>query len=517
VDTVVALAAGRLDSRLEPSDANDEIDAITVGLNMLAEELEVTHHGLERRVQERTVALEAATDELRRLVLHDPLTDLPNRRLLIDRIEHALKGRRREGRGVAVLFVDVDRFKTFNDSLGHAAGDQLLVHIGRQLQECMRPEDTVARLGGDEFVVLCENVPDAATAKAMADRVLGALREPVLLAGSEVLLTVSIGVALADDASESATDLVRHADVAMYEAKKLGRAQAVLYEHAMTGPVGDRLQTESALRYGIANDQITVHYQPLVDVTTGRLTELEALVRWDHPKRGLLAPAAFLDIAEESDLIVALGRVVLRRACADTAQLQRDLSRPDLRISVNLSARELGQRDLVSVVVDALADAKLSPDSLCLELTETGLISATEQTMAQLQKLKALGVTLAIDDFGTGYSSLTYLRRFPVDVIKTDQSFVRDMCVNPDDAAIVGAVVGLGRALGLRTVAEGVETPEQLALLQELGCDLAQGYHFSRPVAVDEIAALLAQEAPAATQTHGDAPLSPAAIPALSR
>jgi diguanylate cyclase (GGDEF)-like protein len=495
VETVVALASGQLDARLRPSEANDEIDAITVGLNMLAEELQVTHEDLERRVQERTVALEAATDELRRLVLHDPLTDLPNRRLLVDRIEHALERRRRESRGVAVLFVDIDRFKTINDSLGHGAGDQLLVHVGKQLRNCLRPGDTIARLGGDEFVLLCENVADAATAKALADRALSTLMEPVVIAGNEMLVTASIGVAVATDGDTTATALLRHADAAMYTAKKRGRAQAALFEPSMTGPVGDRLQTENALRYGIANGQVRVHYQPLVEVATGRVTELEALVRWAHPDRGLLAPAAFLEIAEESDLIIPLGRVVLRQACADTARLRRELDRPDLRISVNLSARELAQRDLVAIVVDALGDAGLPPSALCLELTETGLISATEETMDQLLQLKALGVTLAIDDFGTGYSSLTYLKRFPVDVIKTDRSFVRDMCANPDDAAIVTAVVGLGRALGLRSVAEGVETAEQLALLEDLGCDMAQGYHFSRPVGVEAIKALIAESA----------------------
>jgi diguanylate cyclase (GGDEF)-like protein len=503
VDTVVALASGMLDTRLEPSDANDEIDAITVGLNMLAEELQVTHEGLERRVQERTVALEAATDELRRLVLHDPLTDLPNRRLLVDRIEHALERRRREGRGVAVLFVDIDRFKTFNDSLGHAAGDQLLVHVGKQLRRGIRPGDTIARLGGDEFVLLCENVPDEPAAKALADRALSTLMEPVVIGGSEVLVTASIGVALATDNDATAGVLLRHADAAMYAAKKQGRAQAVLFDAAMTGPVGDRLQTENALRYGIANGQIRVHYQPLVEVSTGRITELEALVRWAHPDRGLLPPAEFLDVAEESDLIVPLGRIVLRQACADIARLRRELHRPDLRISVNLSARELAQRDLVAVVVDALGDAGLDPAALCLELTESGLISATEETMDQLIQLKGLGITLAIDDFGTGYSSLTYLKRFPVDVIKTDRSFVKDMCENPDDAAIVTAVVGLGRALGLRSVAEGVETAEQLALLEGLGCDLAQGYHFSRPVAMDAIRTLLTEEMAAAAAVAG--------------
>jgi EAL domain-containing protein (putative c-di-GMP-specific phosphodiesterase class I) len=230
-----------------------------------------------------------------------------------------------------------------------------------------------------------------------------------------------------------------------------------------------------------------VHYQPLVEISSGRVTELEALVRWAHPDRGLLPPAEFLDVAEESDLIVPLGRVVLRQACVDTARLRRELQRPDLRISVNLSARELAQHDLVAVVVEALGDAGLDPDALCLELTESGLISATEETMDQLLQLKGLGVTLAIDDFGTGYSSLTYLKRFPVDVIKTDRSFVKDMCDNPDDAAIVTAVVGLGRALGLRSVAEGVETAEQLSVLTDIGADSAQGYHLGRPAPASEL------------------------------
>jgi diguanylate cyclase (GGDEF)-like protein len=494
VATVVALASGRLDARLEPSEAGDEIDAVTIGLNMLAEELQVTHEDLERRVRERTAALEVATDELRRLVLHDPLTDLPNRRLLEDRIEHALEQSRRRRGGVAVFFVDIDRFKTVNDSLGHSAGDQLLVHVAEQLRTCVRPGDTIARLGGDEFVMLCEDVPDVATALVVGERALVALMVPFSLAGNDVLVTASIGVAVAAADATSET-LLRQADAAMYAAKKRGRAQVAVFEPSMTGPVGDRLQLETALRHGIANGQIRVHYQPLVEVATGRVTELEALVRWAHPGRGLLLPAAFLDVAEESGLMVPLGRVVLRQACADVARLARELDRPDLTVAVNLSARELAQPDLVEVVVAALGDAGLPASSLCLELTETGLISATEQTMDHLRRLKALGVTLAIDDFGTGFSSLTYLRRFPVDVIKTDRSFVRDMCSNADDAAIVTAVVGLGRALGLRSVAEGVETAEQLALLESLGCDLAQGYHFSRPVAFDVIRSMLGSAA----------------------
>jgi diguanylate cyclase (GGDEF)-like protein len=491
VETVIALASGDLAARLEPSEAGDEIDAVTVGINMLAEELQVTHEDLERRVQERTVALEKATDDLQRLVLHDPLTDLPNRRLLKDRIEHALAQRQRRGSGVALLFVDLDRFKTVNDSLGHNAGDQLLVHVARQLRGCVRPGDTVARLGGDEFVMLCEEVPDLPSVMALAQRVLDALSEPFRVAGQDETVTASIGIALALDDETTGTALLSQADTAMYAAKKLGRAQAAVFQPHMSSHVAERHQLETELRHGITHGQVKVHYQPVVEISTGRVTELEALVRWVHPERGLLLPAAFLELAEESGLIVPLGRLVLRQACLDTARMRRENANPDLSVAVNLSALELMQEDLISTVVAALDAAALPASALCLELTETGLINATEDTLARLNQLKRLGVKLAIDDFGTGYSSLTYLKRFPVDIIKTDRSFVTDMCTNTDDAAIVAAVIGLGHALGLRSVAEGVETPAQLEMLKQLGCDLGQGYHFSRPVTIDVIGTML--------------------------
>lgn len=372
----------------------------------------------------------------------------------------------------------------------------LLIHVARQLRLCIRPGDTVARLGGDEFVMLCEDVKDTETAVLVAERARQALAEPFELAGQDTMITASIGIAVAhgDDPEATAAVLLTQADAAMYAAKKLGRAQSAVFAPHMTAHVAERLLLETTLRAAIATGQIRVHYQPLVEISTGRVTELEALVRWAHPERGLLVPAAFLDVAEESGLVVPLGRIVLRQACVDTARLRRELDDPDLSVAVNLCARELMQEDLVATVVSALDDAGLPASALCLELTETGLITATEDTANRLNELKSLGVQLAIDDFGTGYSSLTYLKRFPIDIIKTDRSFVSDMCTNDDDAAIVAAVVGLGRALGLRSVAEGVETPQQLALLKKLGCDLGQGYHFSRPVAIDVIEAMLQGE-----------------------
>jgi diguanylate cyclase (GGDEF)-like protein len=498
VDAVVSLASGRLDTRIVPSSLNDEIDAISVGVNMLAEELEASYAQLERRVEERTLALEAATGELKRLVLHDPLTDLPNRRLLVDRIDHALEAAPREEHHLGVLFVDVDRFKAVNDSLGHLAGDKLLIHVGQQLRRCVRPGDTVARIGGDEFVLVCLDLTGPDAAVAIAERVHDALAEPCAVAGQEVSTSASIGIAMAD-ARGTAETLLRNSDAAMYVAKNGGRGRHVLFHEDMAGPTTERFQLESDLRRALANDEIEVHYQPLVDVTTGQILEVEALVRWSHPQRGMLAPAAFLDIAQECGLLVALGRKVLRQACVDVARLREELARPDLKVCVNLSAAELAQRDLTDLVVTALHDAGLEPSALCLELTETGMIAATVETITQLEGLKQLGVTLALDDFGTGFSSLTYLQRFPVDMIKTDRSFITDMCTKTEDATIVAAVVGLARALGLRSVAEGVETEEQLSQLREIGCDLAQGYYFARPLSIAALRDLLqAQQAPAA-------------------
>ncbi len=415
---------------------------------------------------------------------HDTLTGLPNRALLADRLGQALARRERRCLEAAVLFLDIDRLKWVNDSLGHAAGDQLLVDVARRLESVLRPGDTVARFGGDEFVVLCEELSAAGEAVTVAERLRDALASPFHVRGREIGLTASIGIALASTSSHDTPDaLLRDADAAMYRAKERGRDRVELFDDHMRSRAMARLETESTLRRAIEQTELRVHYQPVIELATGRATGLEALVRWEHPERGLVPPSEFITVAEETGLIVGLGAYVLAEACTQVARWNH--RRPDgepLTVSVNLSPHQLRARGLRELVAEALQHTGLDPRLLCLEITETALVEDADSNRAALDSLKDLGVTLAVDDFGTGYSSLLYLRRFPVDVLKIDRSFVVGLETNAEDTAIVSGVVGLAQALGLQAVAEGVETPEQAACLRQLGCPLAQGYHWSKPL-----------------------------------
>jgi diguanylate cyclase (GGDEF)-like protein len=415
---------------------------------------------------------------------HDALTGLPNRALFEDRLGQALARRERRRLEAAVLFLDIDRFKWVNDSLGHAAGDELIVAVADRLQAVVRPGDTVARFGGDEFVVLCEELHTAGEALLVADRLRGVLDAPFQLQGREIRLTASVGIALASTSTHDTPDaLLRDADAAMYRAKDGGRDRIELFDDEMRSRAMARLETESMLRRAIDQGELTVHYQPVIKLSTGRVTGVEALVRWKHPTRGLIPPSEFITVAEETGQIVALGGFVLNQACMQVARWNnRHPDRPPLAVSVNLSAHQVRCRGLAELVAGALARSNLQPRLLCLEITESALVEDAEASRAALEALKDLGVTLAVDDFGTGYSSLIYLRRFPVGVLKIDRSFVVGLGTNTEDTAIVASVVGLAQALGLVAVAEGVETPEQLACLAELGCALAQGYHWSKPL-----------------------------------
>jgi diguanylate cyclase (GGDEF)-like protein len=431
---------------------------------------------------------QAAERALLHQAFHDTLTGLPNRVLFLDRLGQALARRERRPMEVAVLFLDVDRFKWVNDSLGHAAGDQLLVAVAGRLHSVLRPGDTVARFGGDEFVLLCEELGDEREAFAVAQRLNRALADPFHLKGREVGLTASIGIALASTSTHDTPDaLLRDADAAMYRAKERGRDRIELFDEDMRSRALSRLETESALRRAIDQGELRVHYQPVIELATGRVTGLEALVRWQHPERGLMPPSEFIPVAEETGLIVACGAVVLTEACTQVARWNaQQIHRPPLPVSVNLSPHQVLSQGLPELVADALERSGLDPRLLCLEITETVLIEDAASSRAALDALKELGVTLAVDDFGTGYSSLLYLRRFPVDVLKIDRSFVVGLGTNVEDTAIVAGVIRLAHALGLLAVAEGVETPEQAARLKELGCDLAQGYYWSRPLAPEE-------------------------------
>ena len=464
----------------------------TIATNLLGEP---TIAGLvlnSRDVTERT-ALEG---QLAYRALHDPLTDLANRVLFGDRVEHALARARRHGEHTAITLLDLDNFKAVNDSLGHAAGDDLLVVVAGRLQQCVRPGDTVARLGGDEFAVLLEETVEIESLGA-ADRMIEALRQPVVVAGRPIVIQVSIGVASSRDASD-ATTLMRNADLAMYAAKARGKARTEVFHQGMHEAVRLRMELEADLRLALEDalvaGQLRIHYQPKVSLADGRITGFEALVRWQHPVRGLVSPTEFIPLAEETGLIVPIGAWVLEQACRQSAAWRAQAGADQhLVMSVNVSGRQF-ESDLVDTVARVLAATGMEPSTLCLEVTESVVMKDVDNAVSTLRDLKGLGVLLSIDDFGTGYSSLSYLKQFPLDELKIDKSFVDGLGQDSNDGAIVAAVMGMARALELRVVAEGVETDGQVVSLRELGCETAQGFYFSRPKTADEITELLVSD-----------------------
>jgi diguanylate cyclase (GGDEF)-like protein len=442
-----------------------------------------------RDISERK-ALEA---ELRRRALHDELTGLANRGLFADRIEHCLSSRERES--LAVVFLDLDDFKGINDSLGHAAGDRLLKDVARRLLSCVRPQDTVARLGGDEFAILLEGA-DEGRARKVADRVLAAMAPAFDLGGEQVTARASVGLAAAAGEELDASDLLSRADAAMYVAKSRGKGHYQVFEPTMRAAALERVMIKNDLQWAVQSDEMETFYQPLVELRTGAVVGFEAVLRWRHPVRGLLSPSDFIEVAEESGLIVPIGAWALRQACREGRRLQRSHpERPPFGMSVNVSSRQLQHPRLVQEVQVALAESGFDPTLLTLEITESATLHETEATIRRLAELKALGVRLAIDDFGTGYSSLSYLRRFPVDQLKIDRSFVAGLGVDDQNTAIVTSVISLAHALGLEAVAEGVETMEQLEALTVLGCDLAQGFNWRRPAAFEDVDAWLTPSA----------------------
>jgi len=435
----------------------------------------------------------AHEEQLRHQAFHDPLTGLPNRALFADRLEHALLRKTRRQGSVAVLYIDTDRFKFVNDSLGHEAGDELLVAIAQRLRSCLRPEDTAARPGGDEFTVLLEDVEGVRETEQMAERITDALRDSFDVAGHEVVVSFSIGIALSHDGQRDPAELLRAADTAMFRAKQTGKARYEVYDAEMGSRALELLEMESDLRRAVERDELVLHYQPKVEIGAGALSGVEALVRWEHPSRGMVSPLDFIGLAEETGLILPIGRWVMREACRQARVWQgRHPSDPLLEMCVNVSARQFAHPGLVSEVADVLQDTGLDPRSLVLEITESAVMEDAERNVATFLELKSLGVRLAIDDFGTGYSSLAYLHRFPVDMLKIDRSFVDGLGRESEDTAIVRTVIGLANALHLQVVAEGVETQDQAARLSALGCKLAQGFLFSKPLPSEGVDALLA-------------------------
>jgi diguanylate cyclase (GGDEF)-like protein len=431
---------------------------------------------------------------------HDELTDLGNRTYFTDRARHALARAARTHGALAVLFLDIDGFKRVNDTLGHGVGDDLLRVIAQRLRDSIRPDDTVARLGGDEFILLLED-HDAAQAVAVAARVLADLRAPVALAGRNLLIDASIGIVPATGAHDSVEDLLRSADIAMYRAKAQGKGRFEVFAPAMAAAVEERVALEAELCRAVERSEFMVQYQPTIDLHTGRITGCEALVRWRHPEQGLIPPGRFIPLAEETGLIVPIGRWVLREACLQARRWRLDRpGQPPLSISVNLSVRQLQEPGLVADVAAVIAETGVAVASVVLEVTESAMMDDPEATLETLKALKALGVRLALDDFGTGYSSLSYLHRFPFDILKIDKAFVDPLTVATRHESLVRTIVEMARGLHLRTVAEGIETAQQAEAVRLLGCDLGQGYHFARPLAVEALDELLDQEAEAGEQ-----------------
>jgi diguanylate cyclase (GGDEF)-like protein/PAS domain S-box-containing protein len=436
-----------------------------------------------------------AENQVKYLAYHDALTGLPNRTLLSDRLAMALAQRRRDRQSLAVIFLDLDRFKLINDTVGHAAGDEALQRIAERLTSAVREGDTVARLGGDEFTVLLPVISGLVDASEVAERILERLTRPLALAGHEFHLSASLGIALYPADGDDAESLLRNADTAMYWAKDQGQNRFQLFTAAMNAQIQDRVSLESDLRHALERGEITVYYQPQVNIVSGQIMGMEALARWRHPVRGILLPADFIPLAEETGLILPIGEWILRTSCTQCKAYQ-EAGLPPVRVAVNLSSRQFQDPRLVAMVTDALKETGLDPDYLDLEITEGTAMRDVEFTVDTLRQLRGMGVHVSIDDFGTGYSSLAYMSRFPVDSVKIDGSFVGDAPANPDDAAIVTAIIALARTLNLRAVAEGVETKEQLAILEERRCHEAQGHLFGKPVPAHIMAKILASTRP---------------------
>lgn len=441
-------------------------------------------------IAEDVTRYKSIEEDLLHLASHDALTGLPNRTLLRERLARAITVSHRTNRMVAVMFIDLDRFKNINDSLGHGAGDKVIVETARRLSGCLRDCDTVARLGGDEFVVVLGEVARIENVARVAQKILAAMRVPMELHGQEVSTLGSIGVSMFPKDGMDIETLLMNADVAMYQAKDAGRGTFQFYAQEMNAQTLERLRLEGGLRRALERSEFVLHYQPQVDLRTGAVVGFEALLRWQPPGQKMVLPSDFIPIAEDTGLIVPIGEWVIRSACAQL-RAWHDMGYSSLHVAVNLSARQFQQPDLAEMVAAILEQTGCDPSMLELELTESMIMKSPEVAIATQRKLTAMGVKLAIDDFGTGYSSLNYLKRFPIHALKIDQSFVRDLTTDQNDATIAKAVIALAHSMQLKVLAEGVETPEQLAFLREHHCDLMQGYHFSKPVPADQVPGLL--------------------------
>ncbi|MBL8265596.1 MAG: EAL domain-containing protein [Steroidobacter sp.] len=448
---------------------------------------------LDSRSRQHAVALEDANARLRHLATHDSLTELPNRLLLDDRLSQAIAyAERRQGK-VAVLVIDLDRFKMINDSLGHHGGDELLKEVASRLRTTLRKSDTLARTGGDEFVLIADEVAGQADVELLAQRVVACFVKPFHILSVDIHTAPSIGISMYPNDGSKAEELVVHADAAMYHSKKVGGGTFTFFTPSMNAFAQQRLELENGLRRALVNGELELHYQPKVDVTTGRISSTEALIRWRHPERGLVPPGDFIPLAEETGLILQIGEWVLREACRQARQWQVNGMAP-MRVAINMSAQQFKQKNLVTVVRSALDNAGLEPGYLEIELTESAVMHNAAASAAILEELSRIGVHISIDDFGTGYSSLNYLRRFPLDKLKIDRAFIKDVVANPEDAAIVHAIIAMAHSLRLKVIAEGVETEQQLEFLRSLGCDQYQGFFCSPAVTPENFAEMMREK-----------------------
>jgi diguanylate cyclase (GGDEF)-like protein len=468
---------------------SNEVEQREVLIQERTRQLISTNKDLEREISER----KRAEDDLLHLAHHDPLTELPNRLLFIDRLEQSISKARRMGEQIAVLFIDLDRFKKINDSLGHTVGDELLRRVAQRFQSSIRNEDTVSRLGGDEFTVIMESLHKPQHATVTAQKLIEAMEEPFVIQGHEFFITTSIGISLYPQDGAIAEELLRNADSAMYRAKDEGRNTFQFYTSDMTEQAFERILMETNLLRAIEKKELVVYYQPQISLKTREIIGLEALIRWNHPELGLVSPARFIPLAEDNGLILPIGEYVLSTACRQLAEWERLGIRPG-RVSVNLSGKQLQKKGLLDMISKALEDCSCQPEWLELEVTEGFVMEDPEHSIPVLQSIRDLGIELAIDDFGTGYSSLAYLKRLPITKLKIDQSFVRDIPDDPEDEAIARAILALGYSLNLKVIAEGVENAAQEAFLLNEGCVEAQGFFYAAPLPVEEIDQLLNSE-----------------------
>lgn len=475
-DIIRGIGAGADDYITKPFDANELNARLRAG----------------KRILDLQAELITTRESLRVQATHDPLTGLPNRLLFSDRLTQRLAQARRVGQSLAVMYLDLDRFKIINDTLGHNFGDLLLQGVAERLTACLRDTDTLARMGGDEFTVILADVEQPEEAAVVARKILDALSGPFFLGGREFFITASVGISIYPADGADVETLVKNADSAMYQAKEDGRNRYHLFTESLNAAALETMTLENSLRKALEREEFLVYYQPRVDIETGRVLGSEALVRWQHPELGIVAPAQFIPLAEETGLIIPISELVLQAACEQNKRWQ-DMGCEPISVSVNVSARQFQQDKLVRSVTKALNRSGMQPHYLDLELTESALMQDPDAAVAILLELRDMGVHISVDDFGTGYSSLSYLKRFPINSVKIDRSFVRDITTNPDDAAIAGAVIAMAHSLKLTVTAEGVETLEQLEFLRSLQCDEMQGYFVSPPVPADDLMQVIRQ------------------------